>query len=439
MKTTTRPTAVCDLPPPTREEYRARLEHVRRNGQQHDICVNERGRVIDGLTLLKIANSLGIRPRTRVYRGLAEADKRALRRSLNLARRTLTTDQRQSIIGGQLSDTPRWSDARIGQALGVPAREVGRLRAGLEARGTLSRSPFREGRDGRVRRTSGRGFAPAEGFTGRATRAGLNGLVRLVHGSCPEALSRLPSHTLDLVLSDPAYPEIDRAYGRYTERAWLDMMRATVSECRRLLKPTGSMVWIVQPNSARAGRLRTWHLEFALWAAREVGLVQDAYWFNPAPMPGGGVQKGLMRSAVKWCVWVGPPDAYRDQSRVLKPYYEPGRERGDDRRAGPSGRPRRSDTMYRTAAVRGGATPFNVIEVAASSGSPGGEDHPAKTPLKVADWWCRYLLPEGGVLLDCFAGSGTMLEAGLRNRASQVIGVDRERTYLDICRRRLGV
>jgi DNA modification methylase len=55
----------------------------------------------------------------------------------------------------------------------------------------------------------------------------------------------------------------------------------------------------------------------------------------------------------------------------------------------------------------------------------------------VASWWCRYLLPTGGVLLDPFCGSGTMLMAGLDHGASRVIGIDKEAKYLAIARRRV--
>jgi DNA modification methylase len=56
----------------------------------------------------------------------------------------------------------------------------------------------------------------------------------------------------------------------------------------------------------------------------------------------------------------------------------------------------------------------------------------------VAAWWVKYLLPPGGVLLDCFAGSGTMLAAGLDFGASQVIGIEKEKGYVEIIRRRVA-
>ena len=63
--------------------------------------------------------------------------------------------------------------------------------------------------------------------------------------------------------------------------------------------------------------------------------------------------------------------------------------------------------------------------------------HPASTPYDVAAWWVRYLLPNGGVLLDCFAGSGTTLLAGLDFGASRVIGIDKQKKYLKIAEKRL--
>jgi len=59
------------------------------------------------------------------------------------------------------------------------------------------------------------------------------------------------------------------------------------------------------------------------------------------------------------------------------------------------------------------------------------------TPYDLAAWWCRYILPPGGVLLDPMAGSGTMLLAGLDHGASKVIGIDRVPKYLRVARRRI--
>jgi len=85
---------------------------------------------------------------------------------------------------------------------------------------------------------------------------------------------------------------------------------------------------------------------------------------------------------------------------------------------------------------RGGVTPFNVLPLAATN--PADHcGHPASTPYELAAWWCRYILPPDGVLLDPFVGSGTMLQAGLDHGASKVIGIEKEKKYLQIANRRI--
>ncbi len=91
--------------------------------------------------------------------------------------------------------------------------------------------------------------------------------------------------------------------------------------------------------------------------------------------------------------------------------------------------------MASAAAERGGTTPFNLLPIS-SSGARG--DHPATTPYRLAAWWCRYLLPEGGVLLDPFAGGGGILAAGLDNGASKVVGIERVEKYVEMAWQRIG-
>jgi len=106
-------------------------------------------------------------------------------------------------------------------------------------------------------------------------------------------------------------------------------------------------------------------------------------------------------------------------------------------RTGPSGRTFRNGTVVQAAEERGGTTPYNLLPVP-TGGNPGGaEHHPAATPYDVAAWWCKYILPTKGVLLDPFVGSGTMLAAGLDHGASKVIGIDKEKKYIEIAKRRI--
>jgi DNA modification methylase len=264
----------------------------------------------------------------------------------------------------------------------------------------------------------------------------------LIHGDCRHELKKLASKSIDLILIDPPYPEIDREYGRLTEQEWHDLMRVVVAEGRRVLKSTGSMVVVLQPNFEKVGKMRLWLWEFVAWAGREWNLVQDVYWWNFGCLPGGCAnrQNALLRQSVKMCVWLGPPNCYRNQENVLwLPCDENFAESKSDSalRNMPSGQHYRGSRIGDTVTERGGSTPFNLLPVAGERSAAPDIKHPAKTPYDLAAWWCKYLLPQGGVLLDCFAGSGTMLAAGLDFGGSRVIGIEQEKKYIKMAEKRI--
>jgi DNA modification methylase len=137
--------------------------------------------------------------------------------------------------------------------------------------------------------------------------------TRLIHGDCQRELKKLPDKSVDLLLTDPPYPEIDREYGRLTEVEWHAMMQTVVTEGRRVLKPSGSIVFILQPNFEKMGQMRLWLWEFVVWAGQSWNLIQDVYWwsFDAMPLVMNHRTNGLLRHSVKMCVWLGPSDCYR--------------------------------------------------------------------------------------------------------------------------------
>ncbi len=276
--------------------------------------------------------------------------------------------------------------------------------------------------------------------------------AELHEGDCRTVLPTLPAGSFDSVVCDPPYPCIKRAYGTWTEREWFDLMDVVVPECRRVLKPTGSAVFILQPNSERVGKMRTWLLEFTLKWAKAWGQVQDAYWWNLNAMPEAhAIQGRLMRPSAKWCVWLGTPDCYRNQDAVLWSESETTRARkaadrvsgreNRNRLAYPSGQGKSLASMYGAADRRGGVTPFNVIPISPdgerkASGTKGEAKHSATTPLELCRWWVRYITPLAGRVLDPFAGSGTTLLAA-EAEGREAVGIEKETAYCETIRKRL--
>ena len=439
MPAATLPRPVIELPPLTPEEEAGLRASISRHGVLVAALMTEDGRVIDGNNRKRLAAELGVVCPEQVQVGLSEEDARALARSLNLARRQLNRQQRRQLVADQLRETPSWSNRRLAKALGVDHHTVAAVRSEIRATGEIPQFERTTGLDLKNRPAS----RPQPAIVHRTPneRRARIAATTLHHGDCRAVLPTLPSASVDVAFADPPYPEINRGYGRLSEPQWHDLMRVVVRECRRVLKPTGSLIVVLQPNYEAVGRMRLWPWEFVLWAAKEWNLVQDVYWHAPDALASAGTDRktGLLKVAVKWCVWLGASSGFRNQDAVLKVPSDPvtTRTRPDDLGSGPSGRSRRCGRFHRTAIERGGTVPPNCLVIPKGGGSPGSEDHPAVTPLAVCEWWMRYLLPPGGVALDCFAGSGSSLIAALDNGASRVIGIEREAKYIGIARRRV--
>lgn len=262
-------------------------------------------------------------------------------------------------------------------------------------------------------------------------------------GDCLDVLATLEPCSIDSIVTDPPYAEIDRSYGRLTEPEWLELMDSVVAQARRVLKPTGSAVFILQPSSKRVGSMRTCLWEFIAKWSREWNQVQDVIWFNVAALPTSGCREsiGLMRPSVKYCVWLGPADCYRNQGEVL---MEPSESMkalmendsvSNDLKKPPGGQSVRPRRIANTVIRRGGVTPFNCLAIP-NTVSTDHSGHGAATPYALASWWVRYLTPPRGLTLDPFAGSGTMALAANRGGFDS-IGIERDPNYAAIARRRV--
>lgn len=190
--------------------------------------------------------------------------------------------------------------------------------------------------------------------------------------------------------------------------------------------------------------MRPWLWEFMAWTAREWNQVQDAYWWNISAPPTVHCQRkrGLMKPSLKHAVWLGDPNCFRNQDAVLLPVAESTLK--DTRREQtrlqytPQGGSYRKGRALKTCIDRGGSTPFNLNPLANSNAHTSGAayGHGAATPEPLADWWMRYISPPGGIVLDPFAGSGTIPLAAMK-RGRKAIGIERDPAYYETARRRI--
>jgi DNA modification methylase len=269
----------------------------------------------------------------------------------------------------------------------------------------------------------------------------------LHHGDCLEVLRTMESNSIDAVVTDPPYAEVKRSYGKMTECEWMSFMKTMTIQVMRIVKPSGSAMFILQPNSERLGKMRLWLWEYMLWAGKEWNIVQDVYWWNTCAMPGRF--NGLMRPSLKYCIWLGSSDCYRNQDEVLWSASEKAkadalsnRALKKDRIVSPSGHSVNRSKITSTMQDRGGVTPYNVIPIpnsdSTSKNSAGAQGHGAGTPYRLAEWWIRYISPLNGNVLDTCMGVGTMGIAALK-LGRNFIGIEKDETYFKIAEERIKI
>ena len=62
--------------------------------------------------------------------------------------------------------------------------------------------------------------------------------------------------------------------------------------------------------------------------------------------------------------------------------------------------------------------------------------HPTVKPLALMEWLVTLITPEGGTVLDPFAGTGTMLQAAL-NKGFTPIGIEQDADYIQLINKRM--
>jgi DNA modification methylase len=69
--------------------------------------------------------------------------------------------------------------------------------------------------------------------------------------------------------------------------------------------------------------------------------------------------------------------------------------------------------------------------------TPRGNDHPTVKPIRLMSYLIKLITPPGGIVLDPFAGSGSIGIAALQN-GFQFIGIEKEEEYVAIAERRIN-
>jgi site-specific DNA-methyltransferase (cytosine-N4-specific) len=246
-------------------------------------------------------------------------------------------------------------------------------------------------------------------------------------GDSRELLKQLRDESVDLVMTSPPFAlQRQKSYGNRDQADYLDWLIEFAALVHAKLKPTGSFVMDVGGAYQKGVPARSLHhLRLPLRFCDELGffLAEDFYWFNPAklPSPIEWVNKRKIRAkdSVNNLWWFSKTEWPKaDVSKVLAPYSERMLKlmEDPDKFYKPKVRPSGHDISRSFAKDNGGAIPSNLLQIpnTESNGAyvagckrVGAERHPARFPVKLPEFFIRFLTDPGDTVLDIFAGSNT--------------------------------
>src|SRR5690606_9388776 len=85
----------------------------------------------------------------------------------------------------------------------------------------------------------------------------------------------------------------------------------------------------------------------------------------------------------------------------------------------------------------GGASRFFYCAKASKKERGEGNNHPTVKPVKLMEYLIKLVTPPKGIVLDPFLGSGTTAIAAL-NTGRYFIGIEKEKKYVDIAKKRIA-
>ncbi len=243
----------------------------------------------------------------------------------------------------------------------------------------------------------------------------------VLRGDCIEVLKGLPDACVDMVFADPPYnlqlggdllrPDnskvdaVDDDWDQFESFAAYDAFtRAWLGECRRVLKPEGS-IWVIG----------SYHNVFRLGAAiQDLGfwVLNDIIWRKSNPMPNfKGTRFTNAHETLIWAARSREQKRYTFNYDALKAFNEDTQMRSDWTLALCTGEERLKD-------------------------DEGKKAHPTQKPEALLHRVLLAATRPGDVVLDPFFGTGTT-GAAAKRLGRHFIGVEREENYAKLAEKRI--
>jgi len=212
-----------------------------------------------------------------------------------------------------------------------------------------------------------------------------------------EGIRQIPDNSIDLVIADPPYG-LGKDYGNDS-----DKKKAT-----EFLKWMETWLLLILPKIKQTGSLyifATWRYspEIFVFLKSQMTMVNEIIWDRKVPSMGGSTRKySSVHDTIGF--FVKSKDYYFDIDSIRIPYDE------ETKKA------RTRSIFVGKKWLEVGYNPKDVWLVSRLHKIHSErEEHPTQKPLEIIERMVKASCPEGGVVLDPFAGSGTAVAACILN------------------------
>lgn len=249
------------------------------------------------------------------------------------------------------------------------------------------------------------------------------GACELHHGDAADILPNLPAGSVDLIVTSPPY-NIGKSYETRTPLThYVAFIEQIIGECHRLLGPHGAMSWQVGNYVHKGEVIPIDSLIIPIFRSLGMKVRNRVVWSF-----GHGLHCSKRLSGRhETIVWATKSDDYTfDLDAIRVPQKYPGKRYYKGPRKGElSGNPK-------------GKNPGDVWDISnVKHNHPEKLDHPCQFPEELIDRLVLSLTATDDVVLDPFAGSGTV--GAVCNRLGRKsILVEREEKYVRMATRRLA-
>ena len=260
----------------------------------------------------------------------------------------------------------------------------------------------------------------------------------LVHGDCREILTRLPTESVNLIVTSPPYADNRKhTYGGVHSDEYVAWFTPITTELHRVLKSDGTFILNIKEKVVR-GERHTYVLELIL-ALKQQGWLwtEEFIWHKKNCYPGKWPNR--FRDSWERCLQFNKQrtfSMYQDNVMVpmgdwsksrLRKLSDTDQRRDESRVASGFGK-NVSNWVGRELAY-----PTNVLHLATETRN---RTHSATFPLALPQWFIKLFTQEGDLVLDPFLGSGTTAVAA-QSLSRYYVGIEKESDYIEIARNAL--